>query len=151
ERTENAAKLAGAHEALLAVADTRGEKVERLEKLRALYSGALSSAPAAYRTALALFEIDPSDADSREQLVGFAKAAGNTAEAELVEKARKLASATDDAILRRDLLVTVAELQEQRLGKAGDAEKAYAEILSVEPLNANAFKALSRLYREDQL
>ena len=56
ERGDNAAKLAGAHEALLAVADTRGEKVERLEKLRALYAGPLGDAAAAYRTGLALFE-----------------------------------------------------------------------------------------------
>ena len=148
ERTDNAAKLAGAHEALLAVADTRGEKVERLERLRALYAGPLANPASAYRAGLALFELDPADADNRAQLVGFAQAAGKTAE--LVATARALAQGSDDAILRRDLLVTVAELQEQRLGNAGDAENAYVEILTVEPLNVGAFTALARLYRGAQ-
>jgi tetratricopeptide (TPR) repeat protein len=148
ERTENAAKLAAANEALLAVADTHGEKVERLERLRGLYAGPLGDAAAAYRTGLALFELDPSDAANRDQLVGFASAAQKTGE--LVERARALAGATDDQILRRDLLVTVAELQEQRPGQSGDAEKVYAEILQVEPQNPGAFKALARLYRAAQ-
>ena len=47
ERTGDAPKLAAANEALLAVADTRGEKVERLEKLR----GALRRAGSTIRRA----------------------------------------------------------------------------------------------------
>jgi tetratricopeptide (TPR) repeat protein len=148
ERLDNAAKLAAAHEALLAVADTTGERVERLERLRGLYAGPLADPASAYRTGLALFELDPSDAANRGQLVGFAEAAGKTAE--LVAKARELATDTTDAILRRDLLVTVAELQEQRLGKTSDAEQAYVEILSVEPLNLGAFAALTRIFRGAQ-
>ena len=38
--------------------------------------------------------------------------------------------ATDDPALRRDLLVEVAELHEQRLGNAAAAEKVYREILA---------------------
>jgi golgin subfamily B member 1 len=148
ERTDNAAKLASANEALLAVADTRGEQVERLERLRGLYAGPLGDAAAAYRTSLALFEIDPSDAANRDQLIEFANAAQKTGE--LVGRARALATATEDQILRRELLVTIAELQEQRLGQSGDAEKVYAEILAVEPLNPGAFKALARLHRAGQ-
>jgi tetratricopeptide (TPR) repeat protein len=146
ERTGDAAKLAAAHETLLAVADSRGERVERLEKLRALYAGPLADGAAAYRVGLALFEIDPSDAGNRVQLIDAANAASKTGE--LVERVRALASATDDQALRRDLLVTVAELQEQKLGRSGDAEKVYAEILQVEPLQQGAFRALSRLYRD---
>ncbi|HVU50065.1 MAG TPA: tetratricopeptide repeat protein [Polyangia bacterium] len=148
ERVDDAAKLAAAHEALLAVADTTGEKVERLERLRGLYAGPLADPASAYRAGLALFELDPSDAANRGQLVGFAEAAGKTAD--LVAKARELATDTTDAILRRDLLVTVAELQEQRLGNTGDAEQAYVEILSVEPLNVGAFTALTRIFRGAQ-
>jgi tetratricopeptide (TPR) repeat protein len=148
ERTDNAAKLAAANEALLAIADTRGEKVERLERLRGLYAGPLADAASAYRTAMALFDLDPSDAMNRGQLIAYADKAGKTAE--LVEKVRELASVTDDSILRRDLLVTIAELQEQRLGRTADAEKAYVEILSVEPLNVGAFAALTRLFRNGQ-
>ncbi len=150
EKTGDAAKLAGAHEALLTAADTRGERVDRLERLRALYAGPLADAGAAYRTSLALFEIDPSDAANRAQLVAFAGAAKKTGE--LVDKTRALATASEDAILRRDLLITIAELQERSAGSVGgiraDVETAYADIIAVEPLNDAAFKALSRLYRE---
>ena len=109
EKTGDAAKLAAAHEALLAVADTRGAKVERLEKLRALYAGPAADPAGAYRAALGLFEIDPSDAGNRDALVGLAQAANQTAN--LSDALRKASAATDDQTLRRDLLVMVAELE----------------------------------------
>jgi tetratricopeptide (TPR) repeat protein len=145
ERTGDAAKLAAATEALLAVADTRGERVERLEKLRALYGGPLGDAAGAYRSARALFDLDPSDAENRAALIGFAEKAGTTEE--MVGKLRAVSDATDDQILRRDLLVVVAELEELKLGRAAEAEKVYAKILDAEPLHAGAFRALARLYR----
>ena len=148
ERTGDAPKLAAANEALLAIADTRGEKVERLEKLRALYGGPANDPAGAYRVGLALFDIDPADAKNRDVLLGFADAAGKTGE--LAEKLRAVSAETEDQLLRRDLLVVVAELQEKRLGRAQDAEKVYAQILKAEPLHAGAFRALSRLYRDGQ-
>ena len=148
ERTNDGPKLAAANEVLLAVADTRGEKVERLEKLRALYSGPVNDPAGAYRAGAALFEIDPADAKNRDALVGFAELAGKTGE--LAERLRTVSGETEDQILRRDLLVVVAELQEKRLGRAQDAEKVYAQILKAEPLHAGAFRALTRLYRDGQ-
>src|SRR5262249_40921144 len=109
ERTGDAPKLAAAHEALLGVADTPGEEVERLEKLRGLYGGAANDPAGAYRVSMALFDIDPSDGKNRDALLGFADAAGKTGE--LAEKLRKVSAETDDQLLRRDLLVVVAELQ----------------------------------------
>ena len=134
ERTGDAPKLAAANEALLGVADTRGEKVERLEKLRGLYAGPADDPAAAYRAGLALFDIDAADAKNRDALIGFADAAGKTGE--LAEKLRAVSAETEDQLLRRDLLVIVAELQEKRLGRAQDAEKVYAQILAAEPLHA---------------
>src|SRR6185312_11273536 len=148
ERTDNAAKLAAANAALLDVADSVGERVERLEKLRALYGGPLKDPAAAYRAASALFEIDPTDAENREALIGFAAEAALTGE--LADKLRAAAEATQDRGLRRDLLVVVAELQERQLGRAAEAEKVYAQILAGEPLHPGAFKALARLYREGE-
>jgi tetratricopeptide (TPR) repeat protein len=145
ERTGDAAKLAAATEALLAVADTRGERVERLEKLRALYGGPIGDAAGAYRAALALFDLDPTDAENRAALIGFAEKAGTTPE--MVGKLRAASDASDDQNLRRDLLVVVAELEEQKLGRAAEAEKVYARILAAEPLHTGAFRALARLYR----
>src|SRR5450631_3146971 len=148
ERTENAAKLADANEVLLSVADTLGERVDRLEKLRALYGSALNDPAKAYRASLALFEIDPSEVKNREALLGFAAAAGLTGE--LADKLRAAAGTTEDRNLRRDLLVVVAELEEKQPGRALEAEKVYAQILAAEPTHAGAFRALARLYKEGQ-
>ncbi len=151
ERVGDAAKLAAANEALLGVADTRGEQVARLEKLRALYGGPLANPGAAYKASLALFEIDPTDTPNRDALLKFADGAGTTSE--LVGKLRAVSAGTDspiDQTLRRDLLVIVAELEELRLGRAAEAEKVYAQILQSEPLHPGAFRALSRLYRDGQ-
>jgi golgin subfamily B member 1 len=148
ERTDNAAKLAEANEVLLSVADTLGERVDRLEKLRALYGSALNDPAKAYRASLALFEIDPSEVKNREALLGFAAAAGLTGE--LGEKLRAAASGADDRNLRRDLLVVVAELEEKQAGRAPEAEKVYAQILAAEPLHTGAFRALGRLYKDGQ-
>ncbi|HVV49002.1 MAG TPA: tetratricopeptide repeat protein, partial [Polyangia bacterium] len=148
ERTDNAAKLAEANEVLLSAADTTGERVLRLEKLRALYGGPLKDPAKAYRASLALFELDPSEVANRDALLGFAAAAGVSGE--LAGKLRAAAGATEDRTLRRDLLVVVAELEEKQAGRGGEAEKVYAQILASEPLHAGAFRALARLYREGQ-
>ena len=148
ERTENAAKLADANEVLLSVADTLGERVDRLEKLRGLYGGPLADPAKAYRASLALFEIDPSEVANREALLGFAAGAGVTGE--LSDKLRAAAGTTADRNLRRDLLVVVAELEEKQPGRAPEAEKVYAQILAAEPMHAGAFRALGRLYKEGQ-
>ncbi len=148
ERTENAAKLADANEVLLSVADTLGERVDRLERLRALYGGPLADPAKAYRASLALFEIDPSEVANREALLGFAAGAGVTGE--LSDKLRAAAGTTEDRNLRRDLLVVVAELEEKQPGRAPEAEKVYAQILAAEPMHAGAFRALARLHKEGQ-
>ena len=122
--------------------------MERLETLRALYGGPLADPAGAYRASLALFELDPTDAKNREALIGFSQAAGTTEN--LCAALRAASGSTDDQILRRDLLVTVAELEEQTLGRAPEAEKVYAQILAAEPLHAGAFRALARLIRAGQ-
>ena len=148
ERTDNGARTAAALETLLPVTPVPAERRARLEKLRALYGGPLKNHAAAYATALKLFEDDPADRANRDQLIQFA--AETQAIADLTEKMRAVATGGVDPSLRRDLLAQIAELHEQRLGRTGDAEKVYAEILQVEPLHPGAFKSLMRIYREGE-
>ena len=148
ERTDNGARTAAALETLLPVTPVPAERRARLEKLRALYGGPLKNHAAAYATALKLFEDDPADRANRDQLIQFA--AETQAIADLTEKMRAVATGGVDPALRRDLLAQIAELHEQRLGRTGDAEKVYAEILQVEPLHPGAFKSLMRIYREGE-
>ena len=123
ERTDNAAKLAGANEALLAVADTRGEKVERLEKLRALYGGPLErSGGRLPRRPGAVRDRSRRTRRTATRCSGSPTRAGKTGE--LAEKLRAVVGRRPRiSNLRRDLLVVVAELQEKRLGtRAGRRE-----------------------------
>ncbi|MES1204849.1 MAG: hypothetical protein ABUS79_02825, partial [Pseudomonadota bacterium] len=110
--------------------------------------GPLKSPERAYRAALQIFDLAPSNRTNRETAARFAGETG--AIAELAERLRAAADTTDDAALRRDLLVEIAELHEQRLGNSAAAEKVYREILGAEPLHPGAFRALGRLYRDSE-
>jgi len=148
ERTDNAARTAGAIETLLPETHDPAARRARLEKLRMLYGGPLKNNAAAYSTALKLFEDDPADRNNRDMAIHFA--AETQAMPDLTERMRAVANSGVEPALRRDLLAQIAELHEQRLGRTGDAEKVYAEILSVEPLHQGAFKSLMRIFREGE-
>ncbi|MBC8131519.1 MAG: hypothetical protein H7X95_00950, partial [Deltaproteobacteria bacterium] len=150
QRTDNAPKLAAALEILAGVAKTAEEKIQIIERLVSLYAGPLKNPGGAYRAALQIFELNPGNRTNREMLARFAGDAEVGAVPELAERLRAVAGATTDAALRRDLLVEVAELLEQRLGSAQAAETVYREILAAEPLHAGAFRALGRLYRDSE-
>ena len=146
QRTDNAPKLAGVLEVLAAAAPSPEEKVQRLERLVALYGGPLKNPQRAYASAAQIFAVAPGLRPNREALARFATDVN--AVPELAEKLRGAATAATDAGLRRDLLVEIAELHEQRLGNSDAAEKVYREILEAEPLHPGAFRALGRLYRD---
>ncbi len=148
ERTDNAARTAAAIETLLPETHDPETRRARLEKLRMLYGGPLKNNAAAYATALKLFEDDPADRNNRDLAIHFA--AETQAMPDLTERMRAVANSGVEPSLRRDLLAQIAELHEQRLGRTGDAEKVYAEILSVEPLHQGAFKSLMRIFREGE-
>ena len=148
QRTDNAPKQAQALEVLAGVATDPTEKIPRLERLVALYSGPLKNAQGAFQASAQIFEFNPGNHANREALVRFGIEVG--AASQLAERMRALAGETDDQALRRDLLVEVAELHEQRLGDPAAAEKVYREILTAEPLHAGAFRALARLFRDSE-
>ncbi len=148
QRTDNAAKQVAALEILAAVADSPQDKLQKIERLVSLYAGPLKNPAGAYRTALQILDLAPGNRANREMLVRFAGDVG--AVPELVEHLRAVAAKAEDAALRRDLLVEVAELLELRLGDATSAEKVYREILVAEPLHPGAFRALGRLCRDGE-
>jgi len=148
QRTDNAPKQAAALEVLAGVATDPSEKIPRLERLVALYAGPLKNAQGAFAASGQIFEFNPGNHANREALVRFGIEVG--AAAQLAERMRALAGQTSDLGLRRDLLVEVAELHEQRLGDPASAEKVYREILTAEPLHAGAFRALARLFRDSE-
>ena len=118
ERTGDAPKLAGGQRgAAGGRRHARREGRAAGEAARALRAGRPTIRRAPTAPALALFEIDPADAKNRDALVGFAERGGQDRRAGRAGCAR-CRRETEDQILRRDLLVVVAELQEKRLGRA---------------------------------
>src|SRR6185369_3232675 len=114
-------------EVLAATGTDQAEKIQRLERLVALYSGPLKNPGGAFKASQQIFELVPTNRANREALVRFGVEVG-TANA-VADRLRAVATETEDPALRRDLLVEVAELHELRLGNAADAEKVYREIL----------------------
>lgn len=148
ELTEAYDKWARALETLVQVAPDDSARMPHLELLIHLYSGPLADPSAAYRVALRTFEIAPDEFTHRERLLGFAAEAGTLGE--LVDAVQRLLAQRRDPNERRDLLAFIAEIEDQRPGRAGDAEAAYRQILELDPLHFGAFRTLTRICRENE-
>ena len=155
ERTENLPRLASALEVLAAAASDKAAEGEAqparlpiLVRLRGLYAARLRDTAAAYGAALRIFALAPADVRNREELAELASEAGTLPDAVL--HLRRAADTAANPELRRDLLLEIAEIQEQRLAKPADAETVYTEILAFDPVQAVAYRALERLYRDGE-
>jgi tetratricopeptide (TPR) repeat protein len=146
ELTENYQKWARALETLAELAATDAERMPHLEMLTHLYGGPLADPPSAYKAAVRMFQIEPENFIHRERLLQVATDAG--ALDELVSAVRAVLAATDNQDLRRDLLAYIAEVEERRPGRGGEAESAYKEILTLDPQHFAAFRSLTRMYRD---
>ncbi|HXU80174.1 MAG TPA: hypothetical protein VN914_02180, partial [Polyangia bacterium] len=148
ELTENYQKWAKALETLAEMAETDLDRMPHLEMLTHLYGGPLADPPSAYRSAVRMFQIEPENFLHRERLLQVAGDAGTLDQ--LVGAVREVLGATDNPDLRRDLLAYIAEVEERRPGRATEAESAYKEILTLDPLHFAAFRSLTRMYRDSE-
>lgn len=148
ELTENYQKWARALETLSELAETDLDRMPHLELLTHLYAGPLADPPAAYRSAVRMFEIEPANFLHRERLLQVATDAGSLDE--LVAAVRRVLGGSEDPALRRDLLAYIAEVEERRPGRVAEAEAAYKEILALDPLHFAAFRSLTRMYRDGE-
>ncbi|HET8936086.1 MAG TPA: tetratricopeptide repeat protein, partial [Polyangiales bacterium] len=123
---------------------------ELLKELAALEEERLSdldSAAARYRE---LAELDPNNADAWAQLDRLAQVGGRHSElAEVLERRRDLAKATDNTSTRVDLTARLARLQIEREQDFDRALELYSEVLELDPTHAATVAALETLMQEN--
>ncbi len=105
--------------------------------------GDAAQAAAAYEQALAADERCLAAVDALERLYRRVQAWDR-----LVDALHKKSHIVDDGELAVRLRLQVGELWAERLGDQGRAVAAYKEVLTVDPQNVEALKALERLYEK---
>jgi tetratricopeptide (TPR) repeat protein len=120
--------------------ERRPELLKQLATLEEERLADLESATGRYRE---LTELDPNNADTWAQLDRLAQVGGRHQElAEILERRRELAKATDNTGARVDLTARLARLQIEREQDYERALELYGEVLELDPTHAATVAAL---------
>jgi tetratricopeptide (TPR) repeat protein len=133
------------------------ERVAGLLKLGLLYTDRLGDTASALTAFESLLEIEPSHARARDAVRKAATElrrwdalertyARDGAWAELVRQLEALVGSAKDEATRVDLLFRIARISGEQLDAPERAAKAWEKILSIEPDNADAARALVAVY-----
>ncbi len=144
EVREDWERLIRALEILVLASSEPSRRVELLRKIASTASGQLKDRERAFDAQARAVREDPALAESRDELEGFAEAAGTWDK--LVELYNKVAEGLSDAALARHYWMRVAVIEE-RLGRVAEAAQSYTKILGLDPSDAEALLAMDALYR----
>jgi tetratricopeptide (TPR) repeat protein len=148
ELTENYVKWAGTLESLVETARDAAERRPHLEMLADLYAGPLGDSTKAYAAVRRIFEIEPADHSIRERLVQLAELVGKLPE--VAESARRILATPVLPVLRQELLLLVADVEERQPERLSDAEAALREVLEIDPLHVGAYRSLCRMCKDSE-
>ncbi len=147
EQREDWQNLVHALEILAETTKDPAQKVELLRKIAFTSSNQLGSSEGAIDAQARAVKADPANADARLELEELAERAG--AHKRLIEIYRDIAQKVDDPDLGREYWMRLASIHE-RLGAVDPAAEAYANVLEVDPGNADALAAMDSLYRANE-
>ena len=161
EREKDWASLATALEIRARRAEDPAERVKVLTKLGTAYGEHLSQPAEAARAWKRVLEIDPKNGRALRTLRESFLASGDYegieglyAEASdwegLVEVLGSAAEKTADPELKKTLSFRAAEIYENEIGEPHRAFRNYERVLSVDPKNVRAAKALMPIYTRDE-
>jgi tetratricopeptide (TPR) repeat protein len=148
ELTERFEKWARTLEALASVTSDMSERNSQLEMLADLYQGPLADPVAAFGAVLRVFEADSTALAIRERLISLAAEANRLPE--LTAAVRRVLDKTDEPLLRQQILMLLAEVEDRQPDHKAEAETALREVLQIDPLHMGAYRALSRLFRDGE-
>ena len=148
ELTERFDKWAEMLEALVSVTESGTERRAQLELLADLYHGPRADAGAAFGAVLRVFEMDPADESVRERLLLLGTEAGKLSV--LAETAGRVLGASEDPILRQEILMLIADAEGRQPERKPEAEAALRKVLELDPLHMGAYRALARLVRDGE-
>lgn len=142
-------ELTGAYEAAIARAESAND-AETLTALRLrlgrVLLDELKNVEGALKQYHAVCEFDPENAVALAALEQLYRDAERWQDLlQVYEKRRDLAVSSED---RKPILVAMADLYEQKLGKPKKAIASYKALLEDDPVDSQALAALDRLYRE---
>lgn len=135
-----------------ALAAVRGEpaEVEILAELAALFDGPLADVTQAEAAWARLFDASENDVEQRLEAARALERIhlGQGNQEKLAEDLRHQSQLETDPPLRGRLLVRLADLYEQHLGKTDLAVAAHRERLELDPTDVDALSALQRLHEQ---
>src|SRR5262249_47330119 len=123
-------------------------RAEYLERAARIYDEKLYDPARAQGAWRRLLDLDPKNHTTAQPAAAALAALYERAEAwtDLTDILLLQAGWADDAAARKDLLLRVAQIREQKLGDAAGAVATYREVLEQEADDASALDALERLY-----
>ncbi len=149
ERWMDWARLADVYEIQLAQLEREEaeaqNRVAMLKRLGEIYREPLSDDALAFRTYCRVFSIDPVDPEVRNYLEPLAESLDSWIE--LVELYESKVADIDDAQVKQAVLLTIAQLYDERIGDAAAAQGFYRQVLDIDPLHRPSLDALERIFR----
>ncbi|MDY0058373.1 MAG: hypothetical protein RBU45_01055 [Myxococcota bacterium] len=133
---------------LILLAEDPGEQLDTLLRKAELQDVRLADGPAAFVTYGRACKVDPEDERGRAQLEALAERL--ECWGELVALYRELAGGSLPVALTTHLYLTVARVEDEKLGRAKDAEEAYRAVLELDPDSRPALDALEQLYTRSE-
>ncbi|MCG5055631.1 MAG: hypothetical protein KA712_21960 [Myxococcales bacterium] len=148
EATEKYDRWTEVLQRLSGLARDPAQRLKYLHKLADIYEGPAADRAAAYQPALQIFELDPADDGNLARLLRLSAETGK--QDDLVAAFYRVLAHTHEGASRAKLLGHLAELEEKHPGHEPKAEKAYRELLAIDPGHDKALSALTKLLREGE-
>ncbi len=147
ESSGNPKGLASVLEVKLAYLDDPGERLEVLRQLVELYENRLREPVVAFERARGAFEIAPADPSAQADVERLAEATGDFAA--LIASYRVAIEACERAgeyVAVASLRLSLGRVHVERMGNLEDALLEYRAVSEAQPDNADALRALEKLY-----
>src|SRR5262249_31080247 len=140
ERSDDWRKLVRLNEEKFRLATERHEKVDVLRDTAKLWEERGGDRAHGFRAIQAAFDIDPRDGETRAELERLARALG--AWEDLAESYEHGVRASDDALVRRELLSSLAKLYDERLDDPRRALAAFGRLAELDPHDIEPLEAM---------
>ena len=143
ERSDDWRHLIRLNEERFSLASDPQDKVAVLRETARLWETRGSDELKALQALRAAFQIDPDDAETRQELTRLASELG--AWEELAESLEQGVSATSDDVTRRDLLIQLAGIYDKQIDDPRRALLAYERLSALDPTDAEPLEAMDTL------
>jgi golgin subfamily B member 1 len=147
ELREDWQKLIQALEILARTESDVQKRVGLLRKVARTAAGSMGDVAGAFNASARALKDDPTSAESRAELEGYAEKAGAWDQLDVV--LQEIALSLTDPQLSREYWIRLGQINE-RLGRVDNAAAHYGQVLALDPADADALSLLDALYRRTE-